>query len=67
MTKEINLTWCVEDVLGVEPSLTEKEAGEVLEAIERNHDPEIGVTWDTIEHYAREKKMEIIERMHNDD
>ena len=52
---EINITWSTEDVLhqakqkGVK--LTEDEANEILLEIERKHDADIGISWETIDVY----------------
>ena len=52
---EINITWSTEDVLhqakqkGV--NLTEDEANEILLEMERKHDADIGISWETIDVY----------------
>lgn len=47
--KYITIKWHIEDVLSVNPNLTEKQASDVLQYVERNHDAEIGINWDVIE------------------
>ncbi len=48
----IAILWSVEDVLSVRPDLSKKKARAVLKAVERGHDCEYGVTWDTIKDTA---------------
>lgn len=51
-TQEISVSWCIDDVLqqaendGV--TITEKEAGAVLEYCYRKHDANQGITWETL-------------------
>ena len=49
---EINITWSVDDVLGIRPDLTDDQAMEVLENVADNHDAEYGVCWDTLVFWA---------------
>ena len=55
---EINITWCTEDVLHtaeeMDISLTEKEADEILLMVEKNHDANMGICWDTIRFHISE-------------
>jgi hypothetical protein len=44
--------WCVEDVQGIRPDLTNDQAWEVLEQAEDNHDAEYGTSWTTLETIA---------------
>ena len=57
---KIHITWCTEDVLHTaeeqEVSLTEKEADEILQMIEKNHDSEFGICWDTLRFHILEYK-----------
>ncbi len=46
--KQIALIWSTEDVLSVRPHLTEQQAMDVLEEVQRRHDATLGVTWDTL-------------------
>jgi hypothetical protein len=52
---EISIIWSTEDVLhqakqkGVK--LTEDEANEILLEMERKHDADIGINWETIDDY----------------
>lgn len=50
--RKITITWSVEDVLEVQPDLTEEQAMEVLEIVGKNHDAEVGICWDTLEFWA---------------
>ncbi|HWG42673.1 MAG TPA: hypothetical protein VN688_07795 [Gemmataceae bacterium] len=52
--RKIAAIWCMEDVLEVRPDLTEKQAWEVLEQVERRRDATIGITWDTLEMVAED-------------
>lgn len=47
--KQIAIVWSVEDVQEVRPDLTDEQAWEVLQAVERQHDATIGITWLTLE------------------
>lgn len=49
MIRDISITWCIEDVQGVDPSLTDLEASSVLERLKNKHDAEVGITWSVIE------------------
>ena len=52
---EISIIWTTEDVLhqakekGVK--LTEDEANEILLQMERKHDADVGINWETIDDY----------------
>src|ERR1700729_1458993 len=48
----IGVVWCIEDVQSVRPNLTDDQAWEGLQAVERRHDPEIGINWVTLEIFA---------------
>ena len=48
-SEQISIIWEVNDILIQNPLLTRKEAMDVLEHIDNNHDANIGVNWDTIE------------------
>jgi hypothetical protein len=41
--------WCIEDVQGIRPDLTDEQASEVLEEVGRKHDAEYGINWTTLE------------------
>lgn len=45
---QIALIWSLDDVLNVRPSLTHKQAWEVLEHARQEHDAECGITWDIL-------------------
>ena len=44
---------CIED-REMDVEVSDKEAAEILEWIERKHDANIGVNWDVIEYYIEE-------------
>lgn len=52
--REIALIWCIEDVQVVRPDLSEDQAWEVLQVVQRRHDATLGVTWDTLEWVAQD-------------
>ena len=41
--------WCIDDVKGIRPDLTDEQASEVLEEVSRKHDAEYGINWTTLE------------------
>jgi hypothetical protein len=51
---EIALGWSVEDVQQVRPDLSDEQAWQVLQRVERKHDATLGVTWDTLEWAAED-------------
>ena len=51
---QIALIWSIEDVQEIRPDLTDKQAWEVLEKVERHQDAAVGVTWDTLEMVAED-------------
>ena len=51
---QVAIIWSVEDVQSVRPDLTNDQAMDVLEMVERKHDATIGITWDTLEIWADE-------------
>ncbi|HWY87048.1 MAG TPA: hypothetical protein VNX28_10005 [Gemmataceae bacterium] len=44
--------WCIEDVRGIRPDLSDEQAWEVLEEVGRKHDAEYGISWTTLEAMA---------------
>ncbi len=42
------ITWSIEGVKKMEPSLTEKQCGDVLSELGREHDANIGINWEVI-------------------
>jgi hypothetical protein len=44
--------WSIEDVQGERPDLTDEQAREVLAAMDRQHDAEIGINWQFIQDIA---------------
>lgn len=44
--------WCADDILSIRPDLTEDEAEEVLGFAAKQHDCNIGITWDVLETHA---------------
>lgn len=47
--RSIAAIWCIDDVKGVRPDLTDDQAWEVLEQVGRKHDAEWGINWTTLE------------------
>jgi len=60
--KTITISWSTVDVLAkaeeMDVSLTEEQADEVLDMVERKHDASIGINWDVIEYWINEIKHE---------
>ena len=52
--EQIALIWSVEDVQTIRDDLTEEQAMDVLNVVERRHDADIGVNWDTLEYWIDE-------------
>lgn len=46
---EISITWHFTDIQEVDESLTNDEARKVLQLINKNHDANIGINWETIQ------------------
>ena len=51
-SKEIQISWSVDDVYSIRPDLTEDQAMEVLQNVKDNHDADIGVCWETLNFWA---------------
>jgi hypothetical protein len=51
--REIAILWQIDDVLCIRPDLTEEQAWEVLQVVERRHDATIGVNWDVLHFHAQ--------------
>lgn len=43
--------WSTVDVLNRDSSLTEKQAEDILDEMDRKHDASIGINWDVIDTY----------------
>lgn len=46
--------WSTEDVQAVAPKLSDVQAREVLKRVDRNHDANIGINWDTISFHCED-------------
>ena len=46
--KEITIIWSVDDVLQERPDLTLEQASDVLDAVKKYHDADVGISWNTI-------------------
>jgi len=46
--RQISIVWHVDDVLSLLPTITTKQASEILREVKHNHDASIGVNLDTI-------------------
>ena len=46
---QIAVIWDIEDVQILRPDLSDDQAWQVLEAVERNHDAGIGINWEVLE------------------
>jgi len=58
--KRITITWCAEDVLAVDPSLTPKQVTDVLSLMKHKHDASIGINWDVIQCHIDQVKEEAL-------
>jgi len=47
--RKIAPIWCIDDVRGIRPDLTEEQAWEVLQQVGDHHDAEWGISWTTLE------------------
>ncbi len=52
-SQQIGIVWSIEDVQEVRPDLTNAQAWEVLQLVERCHDANFGVSWDTLDMAAQ--------------
>jgi hypothetical protein len=50
--RQIAVIWSPEDVQEARPDLTDDQAWEVLQRVERQHDCNYGITWTTLETVA---------------
>ena len=46
------ILWHIDDVKEVRPDLTDAQCKDVLQACQREHDANIGITWDTLRYHA---------------
>jgi hypothetical protein len=51
--QEISISWSTEDVQSVRPDLSDDQAWQVLQAVEHDHDANIGVNWNVLECHAK--------------
>ena len=56
--KKITITWCSDDVLAVDPTLTPKQVSDVLSLMKHKHDASIGINWDVIRYHIEIVKGE---------
>src|SRR5208283_4247052 len=52
--RQIAAIWGIEDVQSIRPDLSEQQAWEVLQRVDRCMDSELGITWDTLEMAAED-------------
>ncbi len=50
--RQIAIIWNVDDVLEIRPDLTEDQAWDVLQAVEDDHDANVGICWNVLEYHA---------------
>ena len=55
---KITITWCLDDVLAVDSSLTPKQARDVLRLMKHRHDASVGINWDVIQCHIVQVKDE---------
>jgi hypothetical protein len=51
--RQIGIVWSIQDVQEIRPDLTDKQAWEVLQLAERQHDVTIGVNQEVLECHAQ--------------
>ena len=56
---KISVSWCVDDVLFLDETLTTDQCIEVLDRAKRYHDANYGITYDTLECYIDQVKEEV--------
>ena len=56
---KISVSWCVDDVLCLDDTLTTDQCIEVLDMAKRYHDANYGITYDTLECYIDQVKEEV--------
>jgi hypothetical protein len=47
--QELTLTWTIDDIRAAYVGVSKKQAGELLDFLDRQYDAETGITWDVIE------------------
>ena len=52
--RQIAAIWGIEDVQSIRPDLSEEQAWEVLQMVDRHKDAELGITWLTLEMAAED-------------
>lgn len=45
----IVITWHIDDILHLAPTLTKEKARDILSNVERKHDAFMGISWDTLQ------------------
>lgn len=50
----IAVTWCIADVKGIRPDLTDDQCWDVLEQAKDQHDADYGITWSFLRDIAAE-------------
>jgi hypothetical protein len=53
-SKQIAAIWCIEDVQKVRPDLSDEQAWEVLQEVDRKHDASLGISWTTLQCVAED-------------
>jgi hypothetical protein len=49
LDRQIAAIWCIDDVKGIRPHLSDDQAWEVLKAVGDRHDASWGICWTTLE------------------
>ena len=52
--RQVAIVWSVEDVQAVRGDLSDDQAMQVLREVHRTHDADVGVSWETLRHWAEE-------------
>jgi hypothetical protein len=56
-SEQIAVVWSVEDVQGLDESISDSEAMEILEDIKNHHDAEVGINWDVLQQYVDNREV----------
>ena len=51
-TNSVAIIWEIEDVKNIRPDLNDDELLEALNFLDKKHDEELGISWDTLKYHA---------------
>jgi len=50
--RQIAIIWDLDDVLSIREDLTDEQAMQVLQEAKKNHDANVGISWDMLDYWA---------------